>query len=289
MADGNTMIKKEAEGGKTENMMGTPRKKKIEIGVTSAFLHVIAMLFMLSDHMWATVTPGHPWMTCVGRIAYPIFAFMIVEGYFHTHSLMKYMGRMLVFALITEIPFDLMYGNAVIYPFHQNVMWTFLISLCGIWIMETVKAKTKEMAKKRAEQNGEAKLKKYLWIIIPVDIVVVLSGFIIGLLSMVDYYGMGVVTVFLFYFFRGRKWWCYLGQVLVMYYLNVEVLGGLCYIVTIFGHKFEVVQQGFALLALIPIWLYRGKQGYHSKWFQYLCYAFYPGHIIVLVLIQKLF
>mgnify|MGYP000794559919 CR=1 FL=1 len=43
-------------------------------------------------------------------------------------------------------------------------------------------------------------------------------------------------------------------------------------------------QQGFALLALVPIWLYRGRQGCHSKPFQYACYAFYPVHMLLLVL-----
>ena len=47
--------------------------------------------------------------------------------------------------------------------------------------------------------------------------------------------------------------------------------------------EFELCQQGLALLALIPIWLYRGRQGYHSKPFQYICYAFYPVHMLLLV------
>lgn len=44
------------------------------------------MAFMLCDHLWATLLPAQEWMTCVGRIAFPIFAFMAVEGYFHTHN-----------------------------------------------------------------------------------------------------------------------------------------------------------------------------------------------------------
>ena len=60
------------------------------------------------------------------------------------------------------------------------------------------------------------------------------------------------------------------------------MLGNLYYPVTILGHHFEIAQQSFALLALIPIWLYHGEQGYHSKWFKYFCYAFYPVHLLVL-------
>ena len=54
--------------------------------ISTAALHIIAMLFMLMDHLWATLLPAQDWLTCVGRVAFPIFAFMAVEGYFHTHS-----------------------------------------------------------------------------------------------------------------------------------------------------------------------------------------------------------
>lgn len=116
-------------------------------------------------------------------------------------------------------------------------------------------------------------------------ILVTIAGGLLGTLTMVDYYGIGVLTVFIFYFFRGRKWWCLLGQIAALYWVNVELLGGLMYPVCLFGMEFELCQQGLALLALVPIWLYRGRQGYHSKPFQYFCYAFYPVHMLILVLI----
>ena len=99
--------------------------------------------------------------------------------------------------------------------------------------------------------------------------------------------GAGVLTVFAFYFFRERKWWCLLGQLAALYWLNVVVLGGQMYPVTLFGREIELCEQGLALLALVPIWLYRGRQGHHSKAFQYACYAFYPVHILILGLIQR--
>ena len=113
------------------------------------------------------------------------------------------------------------------------------------------------------------------------------AGKDLGFSILLDYYGMGVLTVFVFYFFRGRNWWQFLGQVLVLYWINVNLMGGLLYPISIFGFNFELCQQGLALLALIPIWLYRGRQGYHSKPFQYACYAFYPVHILILGLIQR--
>ncbi len=238
-----------------------------KMDLSAAALHILAMAFMLMDHLWATLLPAQEWLTCVGRIAFPIFAFMAVEGYFHTHNLKKYLLRMLIFAVISEIPFDLMYGGTWFYPVHQNVIWTLMMGLVGIHLMETVRKK------------------KSTFVYILVSAIVVILGGLLGTLSMVDYYGIGVLTVFIFYFFRGRKWWCLLGQMLALYWVNVELLGGLMYPIRLFGMEFELCQQGLALLALLPIWLYRGRQGYHSKPFQYFCYAFYPIHMLVIVLV----
>lgn len=238
-----------------------------KMDLSAAALHILAMTFMLMDHLWATLLPAQEWLTCVGRIAFPIFAFMAVEGYFHTHNLKKYLLRMLIFAVISEVPFDLMYGGTWFYPVHQNVIWTLMMGLAGIHLMETVRKK------------------KSTFVYILVSAIVVILGGLLGTLSMVDYYGIGVLTVFIFYFFRGRKWWCLLGQMLALYWVNVELLGGLMYPIRLFGMEFELCQQGLALLALLPIWLYRGRQGYHRKPFQYFCYAFYPMHMLVIVLV----
>ena len=127
--------------------------------------------------------------------------------------------------------------------------------------------------------------KQKTWLYLLVAALVTVIWTILGTLGMVDYYGAGILTVFIFYFFRGRKWWCLLGQFLALYWVNVEMLGGLMYPIHLFGNEFEICQQGLALLALIPIWLYRGRQGYHSKPFQYLCYGFYPVHMLTLAMI----
>ena len=241
---------------------------KGKIGITSFGLHVLAMAFMLLDHLWATILTGQHWMTNVGRLAFPIFAFLIAEGYFHTRNIKKYIGRLLAFALITEIPFNLMTGGGWLYPYHQNVLWTFLIAIiCMIGIDKT----------KRSNRNIAVKI-----ILI---ILIVFLGWIIGTITFVDYYGFGVLTVLTFYAFHQKKWWNYLAQALILYYINVEFLGGYYFEVNIFGVTLEVIQQGLALLALPIIWLYNGELGYHKKWWQYFCYAFYPLHMLVLYLI----
>ena len=233
-------------------------------------LHIMAMAFMLCDHLWGTIIPGNDWLTCVGRIAFPIFAFLIVEGYFHTKNLKKYVGRLLLFAFLSEIPFDLAMGSRLFYPIHQNVLWSFLISIGLIHWNE------------RVRQTGK------LWLRLPVGCVSVLLGYVVGLITMVDYYHAGILTVLVFYFFRQKKWWSYAGQLLCLWYINVEMLGGFSYEVQIFGQTRFLMRQGLALLALLPVWLYRGKQGYHSKWLQYVYYGFYPLHLLILGVLKVL-
>ena len=101
---------------------------------------------------------------------------MAVEGYFHTHSFRKYALRLALFAVLSEVPFDLMYGGTWFYPVHQNVIWTLLLGLLGIHLMETVRKKQKT------------------WLYLLTALLVVLIGTVLGTLSMVDYYGTGVLT-----------------------------------------------------------------------------------------------
>lgn len=235
-------------------------------GISSFTLHVIAMLLMLCDHLWATVLSQYEWLTCVGRIAYPIFAFMLVEGYFHTHNLKKYLGRLLFWAVLSEIPFNLMYGGSPLYPYHQNVLWTLLLGLLLITGIEKIRQKGKPL------------------LTIIIFLLSAAAGFILGTIAMVDYYGCGVWMVLLFYLFRGRKWWCLLGQLAGMLWINAELLGGLLIPVQVFGHEIFIAEQALACLALIPIWLYKGKQGPHNKIIQIIFYAFYPVHMLILAL-----
>ena len=237
--------------------------KTFKLETTSFFLHIFAMAAMLCDHLWATVVPGNDWLTCVGRLAFPIFAFMLVEGYSHTKNIKKYALRLFLFALLSEIPFNLMAGGSIFYPLHQNVLWTFLISL-GL-----------------VHWNGKMQGKK-LWLRILVGCATVVIGYVVGLLTMVDYLHAGVLTVLVFYFFRQRKWWCYVGQALCLWFIHWEMLGGFGWSLPLGDGTIFLPRQALALLALIPIWLYRGKQGHHSRTFQYICYAFYPLHLLIL-------
>ena len=244
-------------------------ENKLKLETTSFSLHIMAMLFMLCDHLWGTIITGNDWLTCIGRLTFPIYAFMIVEGYFHTKNLKKYVLRLFLFAVISEIPFNLAMGSSLFFPIHQNVLWSFLISIGFIHWNEKVK-------------------EKQLWKRILVGLATICIGYLVGIITFVDYYNAGIFTVLVFYFFRGKKWWCYLGQFICLWYINFEMLGGLSYEIDILGQTYFIARQGLALLALIPIWLYKGKQGYHSKPLQYFYYVFYPLHLLILGLLKFL-
>lgn len=247
--------------------------EKRRFDISSSGLHIIAMAFMLCDHLWATVVLGnHQWLTAIGRLAFPIFAFLIAEGYFHTRSFKKYALRLLIFAAITEIPFNLMTGGGVFYPVHQNVLWTLLFGLVLIRLNE------------RAREKG-----RHLWVRILIGVGTVMLGLVGGYALFLDFFGVGVVTVLVFYFFRRRKWWCLVGQIVALWFLNTQMLGGLGADVTLFGHSFFIGYQGLAILSLIPIWLYRGRKGHSSQAFKYFCYAFYPAHMIILYVLSLIF
>ena len=237
--------------------------------ISSAGLHLLAMFFMLLDHLWATVVPGNGWMTCLGRLAFPIFAFLIAEGYYHTKNPKKYMLRLLLCAVVSEIPFNLMYAGRIFYPIHQNVLWTFLMAL-GL-IMWNDKLRGAALWR-RCVRFGLS----------------LLAGFLLGTLTMVDYYGFGVMMVLVFWFFHGSGWPARLGQFLGLYWINVELMGGLVYEFEALGRVWVLHQQGLALLALIPIWLYTGRKGFDRPWFRWFCYLFYPAHMLVLALLRNL-
>lgn len=236
--------------------------------LNASHLKIIAMACMLLDHLWATLIDGNLWMTCVGRIAFPIFAFQVAEGYAHTKNFKRYLLRMFLFALAAEIPYNLMAGGWWIHPFGQNVMFTFCLSLLLIRLID--KAWTKHRI------LGAA-----------VALFAAAVGYFLGILTFVDYYGYGILMVLVFWLFRNVKFGRLI-QLAAMIYINCVMIGGLLLEFSLFGQTFSFPTQGFAVLALIPIFLYNGQRGTQSKAFQYSVYAFYPVHMLVLSLIAML-
>lgn len=244
--------------------------KQRDFGITAGGLHILAMALMLCDHLWAALYPAEEWLTCLGRMAFPIFAFLLAEGYRHTRDVRRYALRLLLGAVLSEIPFNLFYSGVAVYPFHQNVLWTFFIALVLMALLDGIRRRFRPVP--AVLLSGGA----------------VLAGFLLGYGTMVDYYGVGVLTALVFYFFREKNVRCFAGQLACLYILHVHILGGYYYEYTIAGFQVHIVQQGLALLALVPIWLYRGRPGRGGRAFRAFCYLFYPAHMLALFALRQL-
>ncbi len=234
-------------------------------GLTANTLKIIAVVFMVLDHLWGTIVSGNDWMTYLGRLTFPIFAFLISEGFLHTSNVKKYILRLLGFALVSEIPFNFFYGGNWFYPYHQNVMFTLLLGLLAIAVID------------RAKKDKKA---KSVLLLIPIS----LASFI----GFPDYGFWGYLTVIAFYLFRGFRFAPVL-QLIAMILFHFVLPEGQNIVFELFERTFEVPIQGFAVFALIPIWLYNGKKGKGGKILQYGFYAFYPVHMIILYLIRYFF
>ena len=170
-------------------------------------LKCIAIVSMALDHTGAVLYPSQIWLRCLGRIAFPIFCFLIVEGFFHTHDVRRYMGRLGVFALISEIPYDLAFRGVPLEYAHQNVFFTLLIGIGMVVLLE---------------RNRE-------W---PVKAVILLLAMWLAVLIRSDYNFRGVLLIFVFYIFHESRWlavtaggfWNFLYQGVIQKYGVLSVL-----------------------------------------------------------------
>lgn len=230
-------------------------------GLDGGVLKGIAAALMLTDHVGAILLPEVPVLRCVGRLAFPIFAFFIAEGYDHTRDFGRYFRRLAILAVVSEIPFNLENG-AVFDPARQNVLWTFCLALLTLRGLEELR---RETGGARYLGCGAA----------------LAAGFAAGELLRVDYGGWGVLSVVLFYLCRQGRY-ARPGLLAGMMVLNGLCIGSMK--TAVFG--IQVPIQIFAVAALPLLWLYNGRPG--AKGWRWAFYVFYPAHLLVLEGIRAL-
>ena len=230
-------------------------------GLDGGALKGIAAALMLTDHVGAILLPEVPVLRCVGRLAFPIFAFFIAEGYAHTRDFGRYFRRLAILAVVSEIPFNLENG-AVFDLTRQNVLFTFCLALLTLRGLEAL---GRERGFGRWAGCG----------------LVLVAGFAAGELLRTDYGGWGVVTVALLQLCRDGKY-AKLWLLLAMAAVNGLGMGSLT--MPVFGGEMPI--QIFAVAALPVIWLYNGQAG--PKGLRRAFYVFYPAHLLVLEGIRTL-
>ena len=155
-------------------------------GLDGGALKGIAAALMLIDHVGAILLPETVILRCIGRLAFPIFAFFIAEGYAHTRSFGRYLLRMAIWAAVSEVSFNL--ENGLIFDLtRQNVLWTFCLALLTLQGLEELR---RETGGARYLGCGAA----------------LAAGFAAGELLRVDYGGWGVLSVALFYLCRQGRY-----------------------------------------------------------------------------------
>lgn len=237
-------------------------------------LKVIALITMLIDHVGAVLLwryieavggysdellmGVYQLLRYVGRMAFPIYCFLLVEGFLHTRSVGKYALRLLAFALISEVPFDLAISGTFWVPNSNNVFFTLAIGLVLIWGISFVEKfydfwKEKELD---AFIGGLAAIAVGVLMIAP-------ALFMAESVLCTDYGMGGVLAILVLYLFRKNRFIAYALAIVVLY---------------VFAGSSEIL----ALLMLYPISMYDGTRGQNMK---YVFYAFYPVHLLVLALL----
>jgi hypothetical protein len=234
---------------------------------------MIACITMLIDHLTYFFVPedsgflfqitigGRPkdflWVLgrAIGRIAFPIFAFLIVEGFYHTKNIKKYVLRLSIFAVIAELPYywafwfpaDITNENV-----RRNIMFTLLLGLLVVILLDNI-------------------YKAYyftnpFFMNIFMTVVIVAGGLsLIFMRGSYQEWGYGVILMVGFYLAHRSKKWNLILFILIVGFLRPDL-------------------EFMAILAAPILYFYNGEKGRNVKYFFYI---FYPAHLVILCLIRS--
>lgn len=252
-------------------------------GIPQEALRAVALITMLIDHVGATLLPQYGFLRGIGRLAFPIFAFLLAEGADHTRHPVRYVLRLLIAAILSELPFDLMVyrwaldgqkGHLMAFLWqnrgmiflrfclYQNVIITFLFAIFALYAL------------KFTEKRG---------VILRILGLAMAGLCVLGAEACkTDYGAFGVLTVLLFHFFWHRKWGpllCAAGFTALCFWL-------MDYYISI--GPVSVPLEVLGALSIPLMCLYKGWRASKNKTLQWAFYLFYPVHIAVICMIAFL-
>lgn len=216
--------------------------------MSSFVLKIIAVITMFIDHLGYTIFGKFSFFNYIGRIAFPIFAFQISEGYSHTKNLRKYFLRLFLFAIISQIPF-MLFHSIISSNFCLNIFFTLLLGLLSIYIYDKCKYKS-------------------------LGIIASILVAFIAQITNCDYGAYGVAIILIFYIFKNNiisSPIFFIIATMAKYFIPCVKYG-------VFIKEYLYL----FICTIIPtlfIVLYNGKKGKNTK---YLLYLFYPIHLLLL-------
>ena len=245
--------------------------------------HGIPFLF----HRYLLTYEFYSLLRIIGRSAFPIFCFLLVEGLLHTSSRGKYLLRLLLFSFLSEIPFNLALFGGLRNANHQNVFFTLAIGLAVIWGMDEILhsdhlLRFREKGLRFHEKNRlfhekdrfflqkKGDLPSELLSILPYAscLLLVLLGAGLANLLHTDYGAIGVLLIVLFYCFRKHR--------LLASFLGWSLLSATLYL------------ESYSFPAFLLCFFYNGKRGFLRGRAKYLFYFFYPLHLLLIYALRLL-
>lgn len=262
-------------------------------GISASVLKNIAYITMIIDHTGHSIigryydslgynpldVPIYVLTRTIGRLAFPIFIFMLVEGYYRTRNKLNYFTRLLILAFISEIPYNLVASFRLIDSGNKNVMFDLSICFLVLWGVDYCCNRFKEK----------------IWLRNLLNVVIVLSGMALEAVLGTDYAVTSVGMTLIFYLFcydSKKLWtafcaWIVIGPFISTYITYAQLRGfnpfSMGYIDILLS---GMIKEYPAVLALIPILSYNGKKGRHAP--KYVYYAIYPVQFILIYILSRM-
>lgn len=216
--------------------------------MTGNVIKILAIVFMVIDHIGAVLFPDIILFRIIGRLAFPLFAFLLVQGFQHTSNIKHYLIRLSVFVVISEFVYDIVFHDHIAILNGSSVFVTLLIGLLLLVFVDMY------------EQKKIKKLRFVLLVIMLVEAVIILEP---------DYGIYGLVMIYLLYRYQEESRKLFLSLII----LNIAnlLLGG-------------ALLQSLSLIACYPMSLYNGERG--IKLNKLMVYGFYPFHLCLLYVIK---
>lgn len=232
-------------------------------GLSSFVLKIIAAVTMVIDHFAILFLDNHHaiYMAArgIGRISFPIFAFMLIEGFYYTSNRVKHGIILGVFGILSEIPYDMMYGKFFDLG-KQNVILTLFIGYMMIWALDSISMYKVNYPENLLKKIGAGRLNTIL------ELVVMVLGFAMAYFINCSYAYAGVMLILCFYVFR-------------KYHIG-RAVSNIVFNMGMFGYSI----QWLGAISMIPIAFYNEKPGKY-QW-KYFFYVFYPLHLLILVALK---
>lgn len=225
--------------------------------MSSFALRVLALTSMIIDHAGLALFPDIGVFRCIGRISFPIYCFLIVQGYLHTKSIAAYARRLLLAAILSEIPFDLLIFGRMASPMEQNALFSLLLGLLALLSTDTLSLKPLHVG------------------------VVILMLCMFSMAANVSY-GWLAILLCLGMRYAGEdklRLALHTSAALLLYTLTL-LLSGVA--------KSWVLTSLCAPFALIPLLFYNKEQGMHHPLLTFMFYAAYPLHMIALLIVRAM-